>query len=204
MSMSGGSDPSRWEALFDDLEAQLGAEERLDLVGEVAERTRRERALVPFVERVAGQWGRPITLDLGAGGPLTGRLRDLGKDWILLEADRPDGVGASPRSMILVHLVGVIAVRDPAPRASGARLARRFGFGSALRVLARDRVAVAVVDRSGAAHVGTMDAVGADWVELSEHPVGEWRRAANVTGRRLIPMAAIVTVTALGPTSHSS
>ena len=36
----------RWEGLFADLEGRLAAEERRDLDDEVAERTRRERALV--------------------------------------------------------------------------------------------------------------------------------------------------------------
>ena len=36
----------RWEGLFADLEGQLAAEERRERDDEVAERTRRERALV--------------------------------------------------------------------------------------------------------------------------------------------------------------
>ncbi len=43
----------RWERLFDDLEAQLVADERRDLDAEVADRTRRERALLGLHERLA-------------------------------------------------------------------------------------------------------------------------------------------------------
>ena len=44
----------RWEGLFADLEGQLAAEQRRELDDEVAERTRRERALVTLAARLAG------------------------------------------------------------------------------------------------------------------------------------------------------
>jgi hypothetical protein len=39
---------------------------------------------------------------------------------------------------------------------------------------------------------GTIDAVGRDVLELSEHAADLPRRAANVTGRRLVPFSAMV------------
>ena len=44
----------RWERLFDDLEAQAAAEADLELAAEVADRTRRERAVLGLHERLAG------------------------------------------------------------------------------------------------------------------------------------------------------
>ena len=44
----------RWERLFDDLEAAAAAEADLELAAEVADRTRRERAVLGLHERLAG------------------------------------------------------------------------------------------------------------------------------------------------------
>jgi hypothetical protein len=72
-----------------------------------------------------------------------------------------------------------------------ARMARRFGFGYALRGVSRDRAVVALVDVSGATVTGTIDAVGADALELSEHPSDLPRRPENVTARRVVPFTAV-------------
>ena len=39
-----------------------------------------------------------------------------------------------------------------------------------------------------------IDAVGADALDLSEHPAGMARREENIVARRVIPFAAIVVV----------
>jgi hypothetical protein len=80
------------------------------------------------------------------------------------------------------------------PAADPTGAGRRFALGFALRGLSRDRAAVAVHDRSGAVHTGTIDAVGRDVLELSEHAADVARRPANLTGRRLVPFAAVVLV----------
>jgi hypothetical protein len=55
---------------------------------------------------------------------------------------------------------------------------------------------VAVEDVTGATTSGTIDAVGADCFDLSEHAPDEPRRPENVTGRRVVPFSAVVSVSA--------
>ena len=174
----------RWEQLFGDLEGPWEAEVRRDLDQEVADRTRRERATIDLFERLAASVEAEVGLRLVAGPPLRGALADVGDGWLLLGGDR-GGQSA------LVPLTAVTAVTGLGVRAAEAKLARRFGFGYALRGLSRDRAVVALTDVSGAVATGTIDAVGRDCFDLSEHAPDEPRRPENVTGRRLVPFTAV-------------
>lgn len=71
---------------------------------------------------------------------------------------------------------------------------RRFGLGSALRGVARDRAPVRVDDIAGRVLTGTIDGVGADYLELVEHPIDVARREAEVLGQRVLPFTAVVSV----------
>jgi hypothetical protein len=187
--LCGSTLPSmRWDQLFDDLEAQLGAQERLERDSEVADRTRRERAGVELGARLAWAVGRVLRLRLLSGTQVEGTLLDLGEDWLLLEL-------ATGREAVL-PMRAVMGVLGLPARASAARTARRFALGYALRGLSRDRVAVAVTDTSGQVLTGTIDAVGADWLDLAEHALGESRRKENVRGRQTVPFGALVLVEA--------
>jgi hypothetical protein len=176
----------RWERLFSDLEGQWEAEARRDLDAEVADRTRRERAGVGLYERLAAAVGTPVALRLLAGPALTGTVSDVGQDWLLLEDEqgRP----------ALVPLGAIASATGLGARASESALGKRFALGYALRGLSRDRAVVAVVDRTGAVATGTIDAVGADCFDLSEHAPEEPRRPENITGRRLVPFSAVVSL----------
>lgn len=178
----------RWERLFADLEGQWEADARRDLEAEVADRTRRERASVDLLTRLAGHRGQSIRLVLVTGGVVEGELSDLGADWILLEQ--------STRGEVLVPLAAVVGLTGLGLRAEDSTMARRFGLGYALRVLSRDRAAVVLTDLSGQQCTGTIDTVGADALDLAEHRLGEPRRAGNIKGRRTVPFAAIVSVAA--------
>ena len=68
----------RWEALFADLEGQLAAEQRRERDDEVAERTRRERALVTLPARLAAAVGAPVRISLVGGLQVDGDLRGPG------------------------------------------------------------------------------------------------------------------------------
>jgi len=58
----------------------------------------------------------------------------------------------------------------------------------------RDRSTVQVRLTDGRTVAGTLDRVGADFVELGEHPAGELRRAAEVRDLLVLPIQAIVLV----------
>ncbi|MFW5474625.1 hypothetical protein ACOCJ5_15060 [Knoellia sp. CPCC 206450] len=178
----------RWERLFDDLEAQLSAEERRERDSEVADRTRRERASVELGARFAAVVGATVRLRLVTGAQVEGELLDLGADWLLLRL-------VTGREAV-VPVGGVVGVLGLGPRASDARTARRFALGYALRGLSRDRAHVALTDASGQVVTGTIDAVGADFLDLAEHALGEDRRAENVRGRHTVPFGAVVLVEA--------
>lgn len=176
----------RWDQLFDDLEAQLGAEERRERDSEVADRTRRERASVELGARFAAAVGVTLRLRLVTGAQVQGELLDLGEDWLLLRLE-------TGRDAV-VPVASVTGVVGLPPRASAARTARRFALGYALRGLSRDRAAVAVTDTSGHVVTGTIDVVGADSLDLAEHALGESRRPENVRGRQTVPFRAVVLV----------
>jgi hypothetical protein len=178
----------RWEGLFADLEGQLAAEQRRERDDEVAERTRRERALVTLPARLAAAVGAPVRISLSGGHQVDGDLQDLGEDWVLVRTD-PDA------HEVLVPLAAVVTLRSLGSQSAPARTARRFGLGYALRALSRDRATVVVsVHGDGPRLLGTIDAVGADHLDLAEHLDGLPRRRENVRAVATVPFAALVTV----------
>lgn len=176
----------RWDRLFDDLEAQLGAEERRDRDSEVADRTRRERATVELGARLAAALGSSVQLRLVTGAGIKGELVDIGEDWLLVRLE-------TGRDAV-VPIGALTGVAGLPLRASSARTARRFALGYALRELSRDRAPVALTDTSGHVLTGTIDLVGADFLDLSEHALEERRRPENVRGRQTVPFVAVVVV----------
>jgi hypothetical protein len=75
----------------------------------------------------------------------------------------------------------------------------RLDLRRALRGLARDRSAVQVVLDDGSVFHGTVDRVGADYVEIAEHPVDVPRRAEAVQGVSAVVIAAIAVVRSVSP-----
>jgi len=179
----------RWEGLFADLEGRLAAHERRELDDEVAERTRRERALVDLTSRLSAASGTTLRVALVGGPAVRGTLLDVGDDWLLLGTD-------TTSREVLVPLSAVATV-SPLGRESepAGRVTRRFGIGSALRALSRDRAPVALgLLGEGPLLVGTIDAVGADHLDLAEHPEGVPRRHENVTRVTTVRFGALLTV----------
>jgi len=180
----------RWEQLFADLEAQAAEQETVAEQAEEGSRARAEFGRVRLADRLRGSAGQELALGCRGAGQLTGRLVDVGVDWLLL---------ADPQEReLLVALAAVASVAGltttTALPADDAVVARALDLRRALRGLARDRAAVQCLLIDGGVLTGTVDRVGADFVELAEHPLDQPRRRGAVTGVRAVPLAAVVAV----------
>lgn len=178
----------RWERLFADLEAHLDEVDKLEREGDVAERTRAERANIRLVDRLAGSHGE-IELVLRSGGRLRGHVVDVGAEWLVVTAPQ----------RVLVPVDGIVSVSGLGRPGDGGsrRPTRRLSLAWALRALARDRATVRLTDILGVQVTGTIDIVGADVLDLVEHPPDLARRARHVTGTRSIRFSAVVSVESL-------
>jgi hypothetical protein len=181
----------RWDELFADLEAQLDGAAALELAGEVADRTRREIATLSFVDRARAAVGHPVRLQLLGPGDVGGLLLEVGAQWLLLR----DEAGRD----VLVPWTAVVSVVGLGLRSAAANEAgqvfRRLGLTTALRAIARDRAAVLVGLVGGSVVSGTLDRVGLDFVEISEHAVGEARRPGQVSAVRTVAHTGLATIT---------
>jgi hypothetical protein len=181
----------RWEALFGDLEAQVDALATAERAAEVDERARIETGSLPWRQRLQAALGAAVQVRVAGGLMLAGRLRRVGPDWILLEEE---GSGESLVSLSAVSTVAGLP-RYAVPDATSL-FDSRLSLRSALRGLARDRAPVRVhlVDPAAGIVHGTVDRVGADFVDLAQHAPGEHRRREQVRGGVVIPLAALAAV----------
>ena len=180
----------RWRALFDDLEAQLEAASAAELAGEVAERSRLELGRLRTAERLAAAVGAAVAVSVLGGGTVRGTVVDAGGDWLLL--DEQSGREALVPTTAVLGVAGL--PRATAPPDGDSRVGKALDLRWALRGLARSRAGVVLVLVDGGSATGTLDRVGADHVDLAEHPAGEARRAAAVRSVRLVPLAALAVV----------
>ena len=180
----------RWSRLFDDLDAQLAAVDAAELAGEVSDRTRREVARLRLSDRATAALGGVITVGLGRAGTVTGRLERVGPGWWLLSADTAASQLVCTDAVTWVSGLPALAADPDAETAVGARL----GLTYALRGIARDRSPVTVVLQDASTVAGTIDRVGADFLDLAEHAPGEARRPGAVLGARTVALSALAVV----------
>jgi small nuclear ribonucleoprotein (snRNP)-like protein len=174
----------RWQQLFDDLEAQLEAADATALAGEVADRTRYERAQIELADRLTGATGQRVVLHLTGGSTSDGMLVEVAQQWCLMAAPTP--------VLVPLHaLVSISGLGRAAVTVGRDGVSRRASLVSTLRALARDRSPVQVGLGDGSVLGGTLDAVGADHVDLAEHEADEPRRAGSVRTVRTVPLTAL-------------
>ena len=182
------NDSTRWSQLFDDLDAQSVALTAAEDRGEVAERTRIETSQLRLTDRLRPALGHEVGVRCLGAGQLRGRLDGVGVDWLQLTELSSDRA--------LVPLGAVVAVSGLSRWSAGddGELGRRLGFRSVLRRLGRDRAPVRLVLADGSSLAGTVDRVGADFLELAEHPLDEPRRAGAVLRVWTLPLTGIAVV----------
>jgi small nuclear ribonucleoprotein (snRNP)-like protein len=180
----------RWERLFADLDAEADSAEWAALTALVADRARAEVGRIRFVDRLRGATGHPVECHLLGGATVAGVLRQVGPDWLLL--GRPGG-GEAVVALAAIGSVTGLGAYSAAPGSEG-HVAARLDLRYALRRLARDRSPLTVVLSDGATLTGTLDRVGADFVELAEHPADEARRPRAIRGVRTVQVRALAVV----------
>src|SRR4051794_19934411 len=179
----------RWQQLFADLGAQFDEAEAAAERAESATRVRTEAGAVRLAERMAAAVGQPVVLRCRGAGQDSGVLADTGVNWLLVEEEAGREVLVAGAAVLSVAGLG----RQTAVRAEGA-VRSRLDLRWAVRALARDRSAVHVVLEDGGVLVGTVDRVGADFLELAVHPADEPRRPGAVRAVVAVPLDVLAVV----------
>ena len=178
-------EPSSAAARFDDLLAGIVAEadaaDAAALDADIAEVERAVRAESRLLDRLRAQ--RMVSIEIVSGGQVSGLVAAVGRDVVVIAADDGDWAISAWGMAAVIELSG------------GAREAfspsERLGLASVARAWARQRSVVRVL-RVGAGPLdGTIDAVGADHLDLAEHDPGEPRRAEAVRRQVSIPFGAV-------------
>ena len=199
----------RWDRLFADLEALFDELTNAEAAAELADRERVAIGAVWATQRLSGSIGQPIRVRLAGGSVIGGMLNAVGPDWLLVaEGQRRD-------CLVAVNSVTAVEGLIASTGRELGGLALRLDLRRALRGLARDRspVAVAVTGWSGGTAgsgadsaygtagsgeiTGTIDRVGADFIEIAVHAAWEPRRAGTVRSVALVPLTAVALVRAL-------
>ncbi len=178
----------RWDDLFDGLDRQF--EELLDAAedAELADRSRVAFGTVTAIERVVGSIGGVLRVRLPGDRQASGVLTRVGPDFLLLREHHA--------ADLLIAWSAVQGV-EGLSRRTGPGLGTvdtRFDLRKAVRSVARDRAPVTLLTAHGTELSGTIDRVGADFVELAAHAAWEIRRSDAVRGVVLVPLAAVTLI----------
>ena len=191
----------RWNRFFEDLEHELDSELEVQQASVDGEAERLRVSRLELRTRFLALSGSGVMLELSGGSLLIGRLVAVGADWIGLIRE-PGGAALVPLRSIHAIRIGREAMlasvvagagRDSAKPARTS-LSERQTFGYVLRDLARRRIAVVLQQNDERALAGTIDRVGADHLDLALHDRGAPRREAEVSGYRIVPLAAVAWV----------
>jgi hypothetical protein len=180
----------RWDGLFADLEAQAAAFETAERAIEVDERARAEVAYLRLRDRLRPAVGLPVRIRSAAGASAAGTLTRVGSQWLLV--DEPAGREAVVVIAAIISVSGLGRL-SATPDSEGV-VESRLGLTHVLRGVARNRSAVRIHLVDASILDGTIDRVGADFVELAAHAAGELRRRAAVRDVVLVAISAIVMV----------
>lgn len=166
--------------------------EQSDQEAEIAEHTRAARGSVELVDALAADRGASVRVQARALGLVAGTIADVGMDWFTVDTDVE---GPSRRRSVLLPLSSVRSVTGLSGFVDqrGSASARRFGLRLALRALSRDRATVRV-HLEDYTVLGTIDRVGQDHINISEHPDDRPPRRAEVRLRHAVPLWSLCAV----------
>jgi hypothetical protein len=191
----------RWDELFADLEAQVVAGAVAQRADEIDERARIEFARIHLVQRLRPAVGQVIRIRCPAGVTVQGVLVRMGEQWLLVDEASGRQALVSLAGVVAVSGLGRLAAPPVVPGESGderqaavALVESRLGMTHALRAIARDRSAVRIELVDGSGIDGTIDRVGADFLEIAVHAAGELRRRAAVREVVIVAIAALAVV----------
>lgn len=174
-------DPSdaRWSNLAEDLESLADAQDAAETDAIVAELTRAEHATIQFADRLRAATGVSVVVDLAAGEPVRGVIREAAEKWLLLDGARRG---------VEWHLIPLSAIDGISGPESGSAPAARLELPitTRLRELQRDRRVVLVRTRAQE-YRGRIDRVGSDHLDLEAS-------GGSRGERRVVPIAAILCV----------
>lgn len=194
--------PGRWERLAIDLEAQASAWETAERAGEIAERQRIEAGRLRLIDRLrpsdrsaGADGGRgdarfPVVLSCLGGVRLRGVLVRVVSDAVILAEDGGREALVSLATVLSVTGLGRLSAE---PDREGA-VVSRIGLRHLARSVVRDRSVVRVHLSDGSVLDGTLDRVGADFVEVAMHPAGEARRRDAVRETAVVALSALVAI----------
>lgn len=179
----------RWDQLVADLSARAEELDRQRRSGEVAERLRHEVGRLTAVDRLRTAAGGVIAVACEGDLTVRGVLVRVASDALLIqESAHRECLVPWARVLSIGGVPGLFAVPADSP------IADRLGLRVLLRAIARDRSAVQVVLRDGSMLAGTIDRVGADFLELAEHAAAEPRRRGAVRQVVIVPLGGLVAV----------
>lgn len=176
----------RWEALFDDLEAEFLAELTREKTSEIQESVRIEKSRQTLSQRLTQQRHALVEIRLLGGESLHGRLSAFGIDWVMLRRGETE-------ELIPLSAIGTWLQRTGGNR--DAETENRISLGQALRALVRDRARVSVGGLDGNLLAsGTLDQAGQDFIAIALHARDEFRRETSVHGHALVPISSVAWV----------
>ena len=166
----------RWRALFDDLEGQAAELEAAELAAEVADRTRREVALLRLVDRLRAAVDRPLRVGLVSGETVRARL---GR--VVRLAARPRSRRSARRSYRVASLASVVGLgQHSATPGSEGPVQPSSTSGWRCGLLPVTAPACSCSCAGAAVLAGMVGRVGADFLELFDPEGGRDPAAPRV------------------------
>lgn len=178
----------RWERLLADLQAVEEARQHAEILGEAAERSRAETGRVTLAARLRAAEGLRLSFEVDGGQRCTGTVAGVGPGWAVLSETAVEWLIATKFVLWVDDLPRYAA---PEPDGAAKRIYDSLGLRHVLRGVAADRSAVRIGVGAPTPVTGTIDRVGADFIDLALHPTGEPRRQREVSAHRVVPIDAI-------------